>query len=406
MEPWQRAVRRLRVRAGRWVGRAGSLLAPAVGRTRRSLRPGLAALAARSGLRGWRAGVAVAATGVLAVFVAFAALSGPPRLMPGPGGSMPEIIGFYQNGWSAAFRSSLRSVKQHYNTIDTVLAFWYSVDGSGGIKADAPSPNVTAWVKAHHMRMGVLINNVAGSSGSNSRMLTDAAARARAVAGIVSLVHASGYQEVNIDFELLPTSARAGLVTFMQDLRTALPSTVRLSESVFPEVGVPASLTGAYNYPALARIVTYLVIMLYDNHSNGGPAGPVSPLPWVQSNMNWFLHTAAIPADKLVLGAGVYGYDWPVGSTTAKNLPLTEVNALLHSTGSTVVVDPVSENPHFSYTSSSGTRHVVWYQDEETLIQRLRLAQKLHLRGVAIWALGQETPAVWSGIEQTWGTKA
>jgi spore germination protein YaaH len=360
------------------------------------------------GLSGWRAGLAVTATaaGALLVVAALAGgRGGGRRLMPGPGGTMPQIIGFYENGWSSIFRSSFSSVRAHANVIDTVLAFWYSVDGSGTLQAHQPNASVTQWVKQHGMRMGVLVNNVGGGSGNNAGMLTDPTARTAAVRAIRNLVQADGYQEVNIDFEMLNPSARGGMVSFMQQLRTALPTSVSLSASVFPKIGVPASLNGAYDYTQLAKYVNYLVIMLYDNHSSGGPSGPVSPWPWVVQNMNWFLHTAKIPASKLVLAAGVYGYDWPAGSTTAAELPLTAINSLAKSTGATVHVDAASKNPYFRYTAADGTAHVVWFQDKETVVQRLQLAQKLHLHGVAIWALGEETPAVWSGIVETWGTK-
>jgi len=106
-----------------------------------------------------------------------------------------------------------------------------------------------------------------------------------------------------------------------------------------------------------------------------------------------------------VLAAGVYGYDWVQGTTQAAEMPLTQVTALLKGTGATSHLDPVSENPYFNYTSAGGTAHVVWYQDPQTVRQRLNLAHKLGIRGLAIWALGEETPAVWGAIEQTWGTK-
>ncbi len=346
----------------------------------------------------------MATTAVAAVLVVGLSLGGyqDRRLLPGNPRPEPQIIGFYQNGWSRIFQSSFPSVKAHYQVLDTVLAFWYSLDGSGTLHANAPQPSVTQWIKRHHMRMGVLINNIPGPSGNNAGMLTDPTARGRGVQAIATMVKQQGYQEVNIDFELLHPSARAGLTAFMQELRAALPSTVTLSESVFPRVGVPTSLNGAYDYTALAKAADYLVIMLYDNHSSGGPAGPVSPNPWVVDNMNWFLHQAGIPASRLVLAAGVYGYDWPVGSTTAKEMPLTEIDALMRAQHAQPMVDQASGNPFFRYTASDGTRHVVWYQDSTTVQQRLQLAQRLGLHGLAIWALGEETPGVWGVLEQTW----
>lgn len=370
-----------------------------------TLRQALARLARPFGLRGWRAGVAVAtsALGLLLLVSLVVSGRGAPRLFPGTA-QRPQIIGFYQNGWSAIYKSSFPSVQAHQGQISTVLAFWYSVDGSGTLHSHSPKPQVTTWIRDHHMRMGVLINNVPGPSGNNAGMLTNPTARSAAVRHIAAMVHSAGYQEVNIDFELLKPQDRSGLTSFMRDLRAALPKSVVLSESVFPKIGVPSSINGAYDYAALAKVVDYLVIMLYDNHYNGGPAGPVSPYSWVVANLNWFLHTDHIPAHQLVLAAGVYGYDWPVGSTTANELPLSAIDAKRKQLGVASHMDPTSENPYFHYTLH-GTRHVVWYQNQTTVLQRLRLAQKLGLRGLAIWALGEETPAVWSVIEQTWGNK-
>lgn len=359
------------------------------------------------GPRGRRAQLAAAA-GTLVVLLVLGLGLGARRggrLMPG-GGKLPEVIAFYQNGWSAVYRSSFPSVQQHYSTINTVLAFWYSVDGTGRLHSHQPNPGVTTWIERHRMKMGVLINNIAGSAGSNAAMLTNPTARATAVKNIAQLARSRHYQEVNIDFELLRPSDRQGLLAFMQALRAALPAGVVLSESVFPKLGVPTALNGAYDYTALAKTVDYLVIMLYDKNSDGGPAGPVSPYPWVVDNLNWFLHTAGIAPTKIVLAAGVYGYDWRVGSTSATEMPLTQIQAKIRALGVTPRTDPASENPYFTYTARDGTRHVVWFQNQQTVRQRLDLAGKLGLRGVAIWALGEETPAVWSVIEQTWGPKA
>ena len=373
-----------------------------------TIQQALGRLARAFGLHGWRSGVAVAATGVALVLIASAALGGrsgggrSTRLTPGTASRYPEIIGFYQNGWSQIYKSSFGSVQQHYQTLDTVLAFWYSIDGNGNLHSNAPKPSVTQWIKAHRMRMGVLINNIPGPAGDNGAMLTDPAARQRAVTAIANLVHRDGYQEVNIDFELLKPSTRSGLVSFMRALRAALPKNVILSESVFPKVGVTSDINGAYNYIELAKYVDYLVIMLYDKHSDGGPAGPVSPYSWVVDNMNWFLHTAKIPPQKIVIAAGVYGYDWPTGSTHAQEMPLTQITNKLQQTGATPRIDATSKEPYFTYTDNNGTPHIVWYQNKDTVLQRLKLAEQLGIRGLAIWALGEETPAVWGVIEQTW----
>lgn len=343
--------------------------------------------------------LAAGATALAVVFVATiwtVASQGQPRLMPAIFPT-PKIIGFYENAYTGS-PSSFPSVQAHYASINTVLAFWYSITGDGQLKANQPNLTDARWIADHGVRMGILVNNVAGSSGSNAGMLTNSATRQKAIGTLAQLVQNDGYRAVNIDFEGLPPSASSNLTRFIADLRTALPSDIQLSIDVFPPLGVPTGLNGAYNYSALAPHVNYEVIMLYDHHASGGPAGPISPWNWVTENLDSLRHTYGVPASKLVLAAGVYGYDWPEGQTTAAELPLTSVMALQKQYGARVRLDPTSRNPYFTYTAANGQKHVVWFQNQTTVAQRVTLAKQQHLNGVAIWALGEETPAVWSSI--------
>jgi spore germination protein len=319
-----------------------------------------------------------------------------PRLTPA---RPPEVIAFFENGWSTVFRDSFPPLQRHAKLIDTVLAFWYSVDGNSNIKGGKARPTVTAWVKDHHLHMGILVNNVAGSSGDLAGMLWTAAARTRAVNGIVGVVKQHGYQAVNVDFEQLPADARDSLTAFVQQLRGALPKDVNLSVSVFPSVGVPRSIWGADDYAALAKTSDYLVLMAYDHHTGGTPAGPIAPLPWVRANVQQLLKV--VPANKIVLGVGVYGDDWIQGTTTATELPQDALVKLAAQQHATIHWDKASQNPYFHYTDAKGVRHVVWLQNDATVRQNIDLAKRFGLRGIAIWRLGDESPGVWEVIAKT-----
>lgn len=354
------------------------------------------------GLRGWRPGAWLAGGVVALLVVAFFGLRPSPgggattRFMPGR--HRPEIIGFFENGWSRIFGDSFPSVVNHSHAITTVLAFWYSVDGNSNLVAHDPRANVVRWVKEHHMRMGVLVNNIPGAAHDNAGMLRTAAARSKAVDAIVARARQDGYQEVHIDFELLPPGARDGLTAFVRELRAALPRHILVSVSVFPKVGVAHEFSGAYDYAALARTADYLVLMAYDQHSSGGPAGPVSPLPWVRTNIRALL-ADGVPAGKLVLAAGIYGYDWIDGSNQAQEIPLSEVEARIKKYGLKAQWNSADAEPFVRYTDTQGRKHVIWYQDAQTVRQRLLLVEQDHLKGLAIWRLGLGTPRVWSVID-------
>jgi spore germination protein len=354
------------------------------------------------GLRDWLQGTLVAG-GVLAVSVLLVVAmvrphppGGSARLSPSP--ARPEVIGFFENGWNRIFGDSFPSVSRHSHAITTVLAFWYSVDGAGDLVPFEPRPNVARWVREHRLRMGVLINNIPGAAHDNAGMLWTDAVRRRAVGAIAALARREGYQEVHVDFELLPPDARDGLTAFVRELKAAVPRGVLVSVSVIPPVGVPEQIAGAYDYRALASAADYLVLMAYDRHSSGGPPGPVSPLPWVKQNIQALL-ADGVPPEKLVLAAAVYGYDWIDGTNQAESLPLTEVDARIKRYHLTARWDAAAAEPFVRYTDARGRRHEIWYQDARTVRQRLTLVRRDRLKGIAIWRLGLETPRVWSVID-------
>jgi spore germination protein len=371
-------------RAGRRLARAAAARLAGAWRAARAAlaRRGLSPRQANAVL----AGGAVLAVGLLTLFAASrpGTRSPAPRLQP-----RPEIIGYFENGWSRIFTDSFNALRSHPRVIDTVLAFWYSVDGAGDLRfpAGPPRPEVIQYVKSHHMRMGVLVNNLGAD------MLWT-----KAVRNIVAATQQHGYQEVHIDFELLPPDARDALTAFIAQLRAALPRSVALSISVFPKLDVTPDVNGAYDYQALARYVDYEVIMLYDRHSPGGPPGPVSPWPWVVDNVNYF--RGILPPNQIVVAAGVYGYDWPEGSTQAAEWPLEYIQKLAADHGARIQTDPASQNPYFRYTASDGTPHVVWFQDADTVRQRIDLVTHQGLRGIAIWRLGEENQKVWQVLEE------
>src|SRR5262249_53716165 len=59
---------------------------------------------------------------------------------------------------------------------------------------------------------------------------------------------------------------------------------------------------------AYARAADYPVAMAYDEHDMPGVPGPVASASFVQATLKHF--RSIIPAYKLVLGVGAYGYDW------------------------------------------------------------------------------------------------
>src|SRR5690625_7625896 len=64
----------------------------------------------------------------------------------------------------------------------------------------------------------------------------------------------------------------------------------------------------AHDYAAHGEIADFVVLMTYEWGYSGGPPMPVSPINEVRKVVQYAL--TEIPADKILLGQNLYGYDW------------------------------------------------------------------------------------------------
>ena len=66
--------------------------------------------------------------------------------------------------------------------------------------------------------------------------------------------------------------------------------------------------------------------------------------------------------------------------------------------GATIRFDEESQTPTFRYTASNGQEHEVWFENAESLLAKIRIADEFGIKGVGIWRLGLEDPAVWDEL--------
>ena len=108
-----------------------------------------------------------------------------------------------------------------------------------------------------------------------------------------------------------------------------------------------------------------------------------------------------MPPEKLVIGMGAYGYDWVIGSTTSAEIGFNEVMAAAVANGPDAKVDWDADqgNPVLRYTHDN-QQHEIWFLDGVTA---LNMAQAVHdggFKGVGVWRLGAEDPAVWNVLQR------
>ncbi|MDR3709200.1 MAG: glycosyltransferase [Capsulimonadaceae bacterium] len=230
-------------------------------------------------------------------------------------------------------------------------------------------------------------------------VLSSPAARKKVISETLHFVLKGGYQGINIDFETDNADDQDGMTAFMSELATAFhPRHLIVTQDIQTD-------SDTYDLEALSQVNDFLIPMLYDEHAAGSEAGPIASQSWYEDHLDDFM--SQVPANKVVIGLGCYGYDWVGTSTDSEEVTFQQaVQTAQESTDGDdgrIRIDRTSLNPTFTYwddddgdKATPAIEHHVWLMDATTVYNQMRYARKYNTLGAAIWRLGAEDPSVWS----------
>ena len=316
-------------------------------------------------------------------------------------------------------KAAVDSLTQHVGQTTHLLPVWLLLTpGGAGIKpiaqftvktaanaenyAQSNDDIALAQARAHGVAILPVVQNYDGDKFRTDwlrSLLSSQAKRTAVIAQLKDYIVKGHYQGVNLDFETDQDSDRAGMTTFTAQLAAAFhPLGLLVTQDVQTD-------SDAYDLPTLARVNDFIIPMLYDQHADGNHAGPISGQDWFQSELSGVLEQ--VPANKVVLGLGAYGYDWVDGTTEASDMSFQQAAQVAqqnqgYGEDGIIHIDSASLSPYFTYSdeaTGAGSRevsHTVWLQDATTNWNQMRAALPYHTLGAALWELGKEDPSLWS----------
>jgi cellulose synthase/poly-beta-1,6-N-acetylglucosamine synthase-like glycosyltransferase/peptidoglycan/xylan/chitin deacetylase (PgdA/CDA1 family)/spore germination protein YaaH len=316
--------------------------------------------------------------------------------------------------WDAASFSSLR---EYARQIDLLFPTWLQVlspDGHlqavdsetnamfnviQGNKVHRVDDKVMPFLKAEDTDMEVfpVVQNFDGTDfvPGVADFLVNPDARARFRREVALFLATDHYRGLMIDFESFPKRGQDGYVDLLNELASDLHAK---GMKLYVSVQVRNE---DFDYKAISAAADGVVIMNYDEHFPGGPAGPVASQDWFADNLDSAIED--IPKQKLICAIGNYGYDW-VDRPEKGKLPPNEADksvsvqdAWLGARDSEEDVDFDGDalNPHFSYEDDDHFHHHVWFLDAVTALNEMRAAQTVGIQTFALWRLGSEDRSLW-----------
>jgi len=369
----------------------------------------------------------------------------------------------YVTGWvpSWGITAGTASLATNAGIIATVSPFAYSAVGAATFAGGA-EPLIDSITSKVPAGIPVVPSITDGTGkGVMAGIMANPASRTQHVEAIVALVLTKGYAGIDLDYEGFAftdgtsswPATRPNWVAFVRQLGDRFDQIGKtLSVTIPPIWANGARGYTVYDPAGIIDKIDELRLMVYDY--SVGTAGPIAPMSWVNDVITTtrnLIGTSNMP--KVQIGVPTYGRNWVTArtGTCPANASLGTVSvlqrnadALIATRGATPVRDASGE-VRFTYqqtftgtltnvipvpvytppSSSAGAvapadpnalapalrltppgstvscvvTRTVYYPDAEAVAARAKAAIDAGTAGIAIWALGYETPETWARLQ-------
>ncbi len=310
------------------------------------------------------------------------------------------IMGYY-------YSQSYSDFLENTDNMSSTAVKWYTLDANGDL-TDRDSaryinvPDGYEEVIKLSKQNGLEIHMLVFESNTErlKQVLDSPESRARLINQMITVVEREGYDGINVDFEGLRAPDKDKFNEFIKDLYNKLKTRGKGLNLSLPVKTEQADWWPAYDYSVLGQHCDFAVLMAYDK--NPGTPGPQSGIDWVEEVVDYAI--ARIPAEKVVLGIGYYGYDWANGkrdSIIAENNGATYLvfaDELSKKYNLNLELDQKSGLLSGTYTDENEVHHEIWMESNYSVDAKAKLAIRKGLKGVALWRLGYSNPSFWGAL--------
>ena len=329
-------------------------------------------------------------------------------ILAAPHGS--NIVAAFYVPWQSDV--GLPSLKANADNLTHLMPEFLHLDSQGqGIDFTAFEPQTNPanedalnLARAHHLQIHPILTNSLEGVFDESRvhkLLKSPAAQLKLAGDVRDWLVAQKFQGLNLDLEDLNAHDYEMLPSFLRLLSDTLhDSGLELSMDIEADNDdVPLH--------TIAQICDFVVLMAYDEHSEGGNPGPIASIGWYNHVLQRALNQ--VPSQKLVMGIGNYAYDWTLDQHPTKDADaLTYQSALILARDNwpdklpkdIVDFDDDALNSDFNYYDDDEKLHEVWMLDAVSAFNQWQLAKRAHVRGSALWVLGSEDPDIWQFLNR------
>ena len=299
------------------------------------------------------------------------------------------------------------------DAINVVAPVWYSIclkDGKTRVNTSDHDQAYVNGAKASGYEVWVTVQSF--TAGYSKLVVNNKECRDKVIDDLVSAVDTYGLDGINFDFENMDPADQTLYTAFVARAAKKLHEHgAVVAVDINKKKDTNNWWTSCYDRPGLGKVADYLCLMAYDQYTDS--PGPCASIGWVEQAVQATL--AEVPADKLLLGVPLYGYDWIDGSRKALTLEdfsnLANHGRITLLSGDVWQVSRWITSPtwkdstgtnYFKFKDQYGRTHESWYESDESIELKLDLVNEYGLAGACSWrygyAVGKES--IWDSYRE------
>ncbi len=295
---------------------------------------------------------------------------------------------------NATANTSIDSYLEGVQGINTISPTWYSIVDEAGTTSRIASANFVNQMHSRGYEVWPLVNDF-DKNVDYAVLFASKTARTNLANQLIADAQTFHYDGINLDFENIKADYAAGYLQFVRELSVLCEkNNIKLSIDNYK----PASFNKFYNLKEQAVFADYIIIMGYDEHYAGSKtAGSVASLPFVREGIEGALKS--VPSNQLINALPFYTRAWTTSSSglSSKAYGIQSSIDLMNQNGAQWLWNEATAQYYCAFNQSDATVEI-WFEEERSIEEKMKLYAEYNLAGVASWKLGLERAGVWPVI--------